>query len=392
MKYPARLAAALLLLLPTAVHGSLICFLFGTPRCFLGLGAVMRRGTPGDESCEETCAFIFFAIFNFFSGYTCGGCNQLLTGQQNDPNTYHIDVFGVDIPSNDAQAFINAAARWEDVIPSDPHGPFSDDALSNVSPASTLGPGCVYPSEVDDMFICADIRSIDGAGDSNGNILGAAGPDLFNAGIPVTGFMFFDSFDVNQLQQNGSFEDIILHEMGHVLGIGTAWLTNGLQTSSSACPYTGTNANREYQAITNCNNNVPTEPSSSGQGRGCSHWEEGSCLGNEIMSSFYQPNSRLSRITVGSLQDIGYGVDYNRADNYQPAGNCCRRRGLGERRRKLLSDEATATAVAFGQELLASRPPVDTRDSDFSSANLVDVLMLEDGQIFSVMVTLDGAV
>lgn len=389
----------LFLLLLTAipgVQGSIICFFLGTPRCFLGLGAKMRQGKPGEEDCQETCGLIFLAILNFLTGYTCGGCGDLLTGQQpNDPNSFHIDVFGVDIPSSDAQAFINAADRWAEIIVDDSgHGPFTAEQIEDVRPADQILSGCVYPPEVDDLLICADVRSIDGPGDGDGNVLGAAAPVLFEVGKPVVGFMFFDEFDVGQLQQAGTYEDVILHEMGHVIGLGTAWITNGLQENSNDCPYFGANANAQYRSITGCSGNVLIEPGSSGPGSACSHWAENSCLRFELMSSGLSANSQLSAITVGSLEDIGYGVDYGQADNLQLSGSCCRRR-LGEPeppRRKLLSDEATAKAVAFGQELLASQPEFNPKGSSFTFSGIVNVLMLEDGEVFDVMVTAAGAV
>ena len=35
--------------------------------------------------------------------------------------------------------------------------------------------------------------------------------------------MGFDSADLNMMQRDGTLKSVILHEMGHVLGIGTLW-------------------------------------------------------------------------------------------------------------------------------------------------------------------------
>jgi hypothetical protein len=260
--------------------------------------------------------------------------------------------------------------------------------------------GCRYPANgVDDLLICADIRSIDGAG----NVLGAAAPGLRDSrtGLPMTGFMFFDSADIALLKRQGLYETVILHEMGHVLGIGTLWLEKGVQTNSGTCPYNGVNANREYKRLTGCSNKAPTEQSGNA-GSKCSHWQESSCLGNELMSSALSANSRLTSITIGSLEDIGYAVDYSRnQDTNLSTNGCCRRRGLTAqsvppplRRRQLLSDAGVAAAVAFGQQIL-------TEQSERASSRgagtdhlfgAVSVLMLENDEIFEVLVNRDGVV
>jgi hypothetical protein len=69
-------ATSLIGQLPLSVHGGIVCSLLGAPPCFMGLGSIMHRGTPGEPDCQETCVFFFFAILNFFQGYTCDGCNS----------------------------------------------------------------------------------------------------------------------------------------------------------------------------------------------------------------------------------------------------------------------------------------------------------------------------
>ena len=38
--------------------------------------------------------------------------------------------------------------------------------------------------------------------------------------VPVEGSRIFDSADVGNLEAEGTFDDVILHEMGHVVGVG----------------------------------------------------------------------------------------------------------------------------------------------------------------------------
>ena len=72
---------------------------------------------------------------------------------------------------------------------------------------------------VDDLLIFAEVRAIDGVG----GILGAAGPCLIRVanGLTIIGYMEFDEADLVDLAAFGHLEDVVLHEMAHVLGLGT---------------------------------------------------------------------------------------------------------------------------------------------------------------------------
>lgn len=69
------------------------------------------------------------------------------------------------------------------------------------------------------LLISAALTYIDGAS----GILGSAGPDaswLACPSISYTGNMNFDVGDVVWMQNAGTFESVIMHEMGHVIGLG----------------------------------------------------------------------------------------------------------------------------------------------------------------------------
>jgi len=57
-----------------------------------------------------------------------------------------------------------------------------------------------------------------------------------------------------------------------------------------------------------------------GSGTRNAHWRE-SILGSELMTGWVGPGANLpmSRITIGSLADIGYSVNFAAADNFTPA-------------------------------------------------------------------------
>jgi hypothetical protein len=200
-------------------------------------------------------------------------------------------------------AFTSAAARWAQII--------IGDIPDYNSPTYGF---------IDDLLIDASIVSIDGPG----GILGQAGPNETRPGsrLPSHGTMQFDSADVAGMFANGTWTNVILHEMGHVLGIGTLWNTFGLKTSSTG-DYIGANALREYRTLSGNPSaaSVPVEHDG-GSGTANAHWDEDR-FDNELMTGFIEPPSvpmPISRMTVGSLQDMGYTVNYAAADAYSLPG------------------------------------------------------------------------
>ena len=121
-------------------------------------------------------------------------------------------------PSQDA-AFASAADRWMDLL----GGGLDDvDFLSNPVTADLCLQGQpAISSTITDLRIYIDIKPIDGPLGT----LGQAGPcQIRNSSqLPVIGFLQLDSDDVMRLEQDGDLMDVILHEMGHALGIGTLW-------------------------------------------------------------------------------------------------------------------------------------------------------------------------
>ena len=199
-------------------------------------------------------------------------------------------------------AFTQAAARWTQIITAD------------IPDVSTSQWGLV-----DDLLIDASIVSIDGAG----GILGQAGPDWVRNGslLPVHGIMEFDSADVAGMFNNGTWTDVILHEMGHILGIGTLW--NSLGLKNSAGDYIGARALAEYRALSGnaAATSVPVERSG-GSGTAGAHWSE-SVFNAELMTGFAESPGvamPISRMTIGALQDLGYTVNYSAADAYTLPG------------------------------------------------------------------------
>lgn len=205
-------------------------------------------------------------------------------------------------------AFKAAANRWSRVITGD-------------LPTVVVG-----NERIDDLLIFAQGQDIDGPG----RVLGQAGPTRLRppgigvgALLPAVGEMTFDSADLEDMEDRGTLNDVIAHEMGHVIGIGTIWSRLGLlKGAGTANPrFTGENARREFGALKGDGGSpaVPVE-NTGGQGTRDGHWRD-TVFVNELMTGFVaDPGNPLSRMTVASLQDMGYAVDLSKAEPYALPG------------------------------------------------------------------------
>jgi hypothetical protein len=131
--------------------------------------------------------------------------------------------------------------------------------------------------------------------------------------------MSFDSADLERMEADGSLFNVIVHEMGHVIGLGTLWSFKNLIRGSGTNNPTlvGENAMREYAALIGATEPVEVPiANTGGEGTREGHWRE-TTFGNELMSGFLnRGRNPLSRLTVGALEDLGYKVNYNAADPY----------------------------------------------------------------------------
>ena len=231
------------------------------------------------------------------------------------------------------QTFGDAAARWMSIIVGNTPG--ADLTNNPFRAAGCFGmPHPQVQEVIDDMIIFVELVPIDGV---NG-VLGGAGPcgRFVGAPIPLIGGMTFDTDDLPNLIANGIFDDVILHEMGHVFGIGTLWNTTDLPAllAAPSCPanpgadthFTGAAALAEFAVITGgpwtgtapttspvpISNNVPATCPGSRDG----HWREPT-FDSELMTPFVSfTGNPLSRTTIASVQDLGYAVDLSQADPY----------------------------------------------------------------------------
>ncbi len=175
--------------------------------------------------------------------------------------------------------------------------------------------------------------------DGVGGILGQAGPTHVNflgSFFEATrGVMTFDTSDLVSPPQNGTFGNVIRHEMGHVLGHGSLWGINGVYQSGTG-QYTGVAGVAAFREEFNQPDAtyVPVELDG-GESTANGHWNTGIDLGsreepnsrddpgdtivytsvrngevldNELMTGFLTGSVWLSETTLQSFYDIGYTV------------------------------------------------------------------------------------
>jgi len=227
---------------------------------------------------------------------------------------FHIDLRFIGTAPTPAQqaAFDLAATRWSELI-------LGDLPDVQITPQDgTFGPCPAIFETIDDVVIFAELTSIDGVG----GILGSAGPCAIRdtegsepgRALPVLGRMRFDVADLANLEANGTLRDVVLHEMGHVLGIGSIWsIFDLLVGAGGSSPFfTGPHATAAHWGslavgATFAGEVVPVE-NTGGPGTRDGHWRE-STYDNELMTGFNDAQNFLSAITTASLADMGYVVD-----------------------------------------------------------------------------------
>jgi hypothetical protein len=140
--------------------------------------------------------------------------------------------------------------------------------------------------------------------------------------LPIHGVMEFDTADLAAMENNGTLRNVIIHEMGHVLGFGTIFDRVGLITGAGGNDprFTGASATREYGDLLGGDCPRPTSvplANVGGPGTRDGHWRE-EVFANELMTGFLDVGANpISRLTIGAFEDLGYSVDYAAADAYR---------------------------------------------------------------------------
>jgi len=241
-------------------------------------------------------------------------------------STFNLEVRYPNTQPTTAQraAFDQAAARWKVII-------LAGAAPYPVSePASFCFPA--ISETVDGLIIFADLKLLDGVG----NVLGQAGPCIVrdDAGFqPAVGLMAFDTADLPLLESRGQLNDVIFHEMAHVLGFGTMWnfpppdadliIPIGpnnppnsflLGEGTSNPTFNGTSTRMAFLGAvapggTFTGVAVPVEGLPAPLGTRDSHWREATVV-NELMTGILNAGvNPLSAFSAASFRDLGYVVN-----------------------------------------------------------------------------------
>ncbi len=185
---------------------------------------------------------------------------------------------------------------------------------------------------VDDLRIFVHKTELDGAA-------GRGGPTYVRSGnptgLPAVGQIWIALSILARLteeplyQEERLLQDLMLHEIAHVLGYGTLWRNVGLVHESLGDAYfSGELAIEAFNAAggEECSGNkVPLDSAIlfdavCGEG---SHWNsfvfrgQDREFGAEKMEPGMEQEHALSAITIQSLADLGYVVDVSKADPYR---------------------------------------------------------------------------
>ena len=188
------------------------------------------------------------------------------------------------------------------------------------------------------------------------------------------------------------------HELLHILGIGTLWDFKDLieNDNTANCRYlANSRAAEEFRAISGCPSDfsIPIQPTS------CSHWDR-ECFGdNELMRPSVSSSTILSRITLGSLQDLGWEIDLSTADplsesDFSSECMCSATTTTLYFQKPIeLSSEAFEEAQRLGLEYLdrvaaGNLAALDEDDTEtvFVGDKVVVVFIVEDGVLHDVVV------
>ncbi|KAL3805964.1 hypothetical protein ACHAW5_002500 [Stephanodiscus triporus] len=290
-------------------------------------------------------------------------------------------------------AYVEARSKWMEVITGDLSS-ISTNSFTSIAPGDCANK---LPISIDDLHICGRDLPKDGIG----GILGSAGPRWLRTDSTtrkvstVTGQMQFDTFDLDRMVNDGTIYGVILHEMGHIIGIGTLWDDNGLLDTNKDC-LINTRATAVWTNDWDCIGTPPVEKDY-GPGTRYGHWDE-YCLGDELMTGIASGNFSFSNLTIASLEDLGYKVNYGAAGAFDGNNSrCCKGTAPSlTQNTRTLSDAGRDYAVAYGQEILRENElpddaalllAQDDTGLTYVGDKIIVVLAIENGIIFEVFVT-----
>ena len=291
-------------------------------------GVSWTLGTAGAQSMSAAVGTLTPLIYSATLTSTGPYCVELVYTSSPDPAL--------------RAAAENAAIRWSSIIAGTvPPQPLNETTWSC---AGVTIPALVRT--VKSLVIYVELAPIPSS--TPGLItLGQAGPCWIRdvGGLTVVGALKLNSdYLINNLTALQR-EDVVLHEMGHVLGFGTLWeptppvtgmatlLLNPAPTGNPT--FVGSAAVAQYVLAGAASGTaaVPVE-NCGGGGTINGHWREQSGgtpstlgFGIELMTGYISApagqRNPLSAVTIASMADLGYTVSYATADTYALGGQTC---------------------------------------------------------------------
>jgi hypothetical protein len=277
-------------------------------------GAAILRVTHGTLSARDTVHVQTPSVFPL----------QLIDGNEQTPIALRV-----------RNSMERATARWKRVL----RAPTESEAVN--LPARACRNSVPIVRAIAGLVVVVTLDTLPR------NVAARAGPCLVrqSSGLPLVGSLSLNLFLVPTFTDE-KLDDVITHEVGHVLGIGTIWnkgkfaaLIDG--DSLSVDPvFRGVNAVRSFDLLGQSDafaaRRIPVQIGILG------HWRAGP-LGGELMGPILTASRQpLSAVTMGVLEDLGWTVDRNGYEDYTLTPSIVARLGTGG---------TTAQIRAIGPEL-----------------------------------------
>jgi protocatechuate 3,4-dioxygenase beta subunit len=270
--------------------------------------------------------------------------------------TFDMDVRIVSpVSPTQEQMIRDAEAIWERAVFGDLPNVLAQADSATLAICDIDIPGGI-DEEIDDMIVYVKVDSIDGPLSATGGGVLATGGGCFVRTVDprttVIGRVIIDSADIAGMEAAGALTAVVVHEIGHVIGIGNLWFSTEQLVDLGFIP-PGTNCD-ECRGFINdmtvvggpmldtyydapqglwafdrvggdaytAGNKVPLEndnqPPAPQYGTGSLnvHWRE-TVFGSELMTpSIGSSTDPLSIVTLAAVNDLGYYATFAGAQGY----------------------------------------------------------------------------
>ncbi len=238
-----------------------------------------------------------------------------------DPEGFDVDLVVVgDFPQAAMVSLREAVERWREIVAQTDFREMPVLADDDLNCFGTR-PG-FRVVDIEDLLIVATVTEISPAA------LAQAGPCRLRDGSfhPYLGVVQFNEARMESLVADGRLFNLALHEIGHILGIGTIWddldlLRNPSRNGNAGADthFAGALAITAFDAAGGTAYAGGAKVPVQNNGRGAaddSHWRT-SVMRPELMVAGTQGDAQpLSAITIQALADFGYAVNVSLADPY----------------------------------------------------------------------------